>query len=142
MTPRAGATRIVAFAPEAPGDLMQHLPRAQGLYDPAHEHDACGVSFVVDLHGRASHRIVELGFAALRNLDHRGAKGAEANTGDGAGMLLQVPDGFLRAVVDFDLPGAGAYAGGTVFLPSDDDLAAQAVEAAERLAAEEELRVL
>src|SRR5215213_7044436 len=123
MMPRAGATRILAFAPGAPGDLMQHLPRAQGLYDPAPEHDACGVSFVVDLHGRASHRIVELGFAALCNLDHRGAKGAEPNTGDGAGMLLQIPDRFLRAVVDFPLPPVGAYAVGMAFLPSDPALA-------------------
>src|SRR4051794_18057995 len=117
MTPRAGATRIVAFAPEAPGDLMQHLPRAQGLYDPAHEHHACGVALVVDVPGRPSHRSGELGFAALRNRDPRGAKGAEATPGEGAGMLFQVPDGFLRAVVDFPLPPAGAYAVGLAFLP-------------------------
>ena len=72
------------------------LPRAQGLYDPRFEHDACGVAFVVDMHGRRSHDIVEQGLTALCNLDHRGATGAEANTGDGAGILIQVPDAFLR----------------------------------------------
>ena len=80
------------------------LPAAFGLYDPANEHDACGVSFVVDMQGRASHDIVAMGVGALCNLEHRGAPGAEANTGDGAGILIQMPDRFLRAVVDFDLP--------------------------------------
>ncbi len=93
------------------------LPRAQGLYDPANEHDACGVAFVVDLHGRQSHDLVGQGITALCNLQHRGASGCEVNTGDGAGILLQIPDRFLRAVVDFDLPAAGAYATGIAFLP-------------------------
>ena len=78
-----------------------------GLYDPRFEHDACGVSFVVDIKGRASRRIVDQAIGALCNLDHRGATGAEANTGDGAGILMQVPDRFLRDVVDFALPPAG-----------------------------------
>ncbi|MGH9135596.1 MAG: glutamate synthase large subunit [Acidimicrobiales bacterium] len=95
-------------------------PRPQGLYDPAYEHDACGVGFVADLHGRRSHRLVDLGLRTLCNLDHRGATGAEANVGDGAGILLQVPDRFLRAVVDFDLPPAGSYAVGIAFLPRGD----------------------
>ena len=83
---------------------MQHgSPGPVGLYDPRFEHDACGVSFVVDVSGRPSRRIVELGIGALCNLDHRGATGAEADTGDGAGILLQVPDRFLRAVVGFPL---------------------------------------
>ncbi|WFE20963.1 glutamate synthase large subunit [Solwaraspora sp. WMMD937] len=94
-------------------------PPAQGLYDPAHEHDACGVSFVADLNGRRSHDVVAKGLAALCRLDHRGARGAEQNTGDGAGIMIQVPDEFLRAVVDFDLPPAGQYATGLVFLPAD-----------------------
>ncbi|MFV2087009.1 glutamate synthase large subunit [Micromonospora sp. LOL_021] len=94
-------------------------PPAQGLYDPAHEHDACGVSFVADLNGRRSHDVVAKGLAALCRLDHRGARGAEQNTGDGAGIMIQVPDAFLRAVVDFDLPPAGQYATGLVFLPAD-----------------------
>ena len=92
-----------------------------GLYDPRFEHDACGVSFVVDIKGRASQRIVDLGIGALCNLEHRGATGAEANTGDGAGILLQVPDRFLRDVVGFALPPAGQLrASASRFLPTDD----------------------
>ena len=79
-------------------------PPAQGLYDPRFEHDACGVAFVATLTGEASHDIVRQALTALRNLDHRGAAGAEVNSGDGAGILLQVPDAFLREVVDFDAP--------------------------------------
>ena len=75
---------------------MQHFPRAQGLYDPAFEHDACGVASSSTCTAGAVHRIVEQGIAALCNLEHRGATGAEANTGDGAGILIQVPDRFLR----------------------------------------------
>src|SRR4051794_41985021 len=93
------------------------MPDKQGLYDPAFEHDACGVGFVVDMHGRPSHRMVELGISSLCHLDHRGATGAEANVGDGAGILIQVPDRFLRAVVDSELPPAGFYAVGCAFLP-------------------------
>src|SRR3954451_23281235 len=117
-------------------------PQRQGLYDPANEHDACGVAFVADMHGRRSNAIVKDALTALHNLDHRGAQGSEVNTGDGAGILLQVPDEFLRAVVDFELPKPAAYAGGTAFLPTDAAEARVAVEAIERIAAEEELRVL
>jgi glutamate synthase (NADPH) large chain len=116
--------------------------RAQGLYDPANEHDACGVAFVADMYGRRSHAIVRDALTALHNLDHRGAQGAEVNTGDGAGMLIQVPDGFLRAVVDAELPKPGSYAVGIAFLPSDDAEAAAAVAGIERLAEEEDLRVI
>src|SRR3954462_13872438 len=119
-----------------------HAPPAQGLYGPAFEHDACGVAFVADMHGRRSNAIVRDALTALHNLDHRGAQGAEANTGDGAGILLQVPDAFLRAVAGVALPAAGAYAVGLVFLPDDDAEAASAQAAIERLAEEEELRVL
>src|SRR5439155_15395060 len=80
---------------------------AQGLYDPQFEHDACGVAFVADLRGRRSHRIVEHALTALHNLDHRGAAGAEPSSGDGAGITVQVPDAFLRAVVEFELPECG-----------------------------------
>src|SRR5688572_30950784 len=72
-------------------------PEKQGLYDPAYEHDACGVGFVVDIKGRKSHRILQQGLQVLTNLDHRGACGAETNTGDGAGVLLQMPHTFLAA---------------------------------------------
>ena len=71
---------------------------AQGLYDPQHEHDACGVGFVVDIKGRKSHGIVQQALRVLKNLQHRGACGCEVNTGDGAGILIQTPDAFLRKV--------------------------------------------
>jgi glutamate synthase (NADPH) large chain len=117
-------------------------PAPQGLYDGRQEHDACGVAFVADILGRRSHSIVDDALTALHNLDHRGASGAEVNTGDGAGILVQVPDEFLREVAGVTLPPAGAYAVGLVFLPDDDAAAAGGVVALETLAAEEELRVL
>jgi glutamate synthase (NADPH/NADH) large chain len=95
------------------------LPEKHGLYDPRFEHDACGVSFVVDIQGRASHDIVVRALGALCNMEHRGATGAEADSGDGAGILIQVPDVFLRGVTSFELPAAGSYAVGMAFLPSD-----------------------
>jgi glutamate synthase (NADPH/NADH) large chain len=118
------------------------LPRAFGLYDPANEHDACGVSFVVDIKGRASHEIVAMGIGALCNLEHRGAQGAEANTGDGAGITIQVPDRFLRSVVDFDLPPAGQYAVGMAFLPTAEADTDQVVALVEKIVGSEGLRVL
>jgi glutamate synthase (NADPH/NADH) large chain len=117
-------------------------PEPQGLYDGAHEHDACGVAFVVDMVGRRTHSIVDDALTALHNLDHRGASGAEVNTGDGAGIAVQIPDTFLRAVAGFELPPVGGYAVGLVFLPTDDLAATQVVDGLERLAAEEELTVL
>ncbi|MGW5074364.1 glutamate synthase large subunit [Rhodococcus sp. NPDC004095] len=114
----------------------------QGLYDPANEHDACGVAFVVDMHGRRSRDIVDKAIAALVNLEHRGAAGAEPNSGDGAGILLQVPDSFLRAVVDFELPAEGAYATGIGFLPQGAEAADEAATGVERIAVEEGLTVL
>ncbi len=117
-------------------------PAPQGLYDGRHEHDACGVAFVATLTGDASHDVVDKALVALRNLDHRGASGSEPDSGDGAGILLQVPDAFLRAVCDFDLPAAGAYAVGTAFLPDDAEDAAKARAAVEQVAVEEGLRVL
>src|SRR6476646_4900035 len=118
------------------------LPRRQGLYDPAFEHDACGVAFVVDLHGRKSHDRVRQGLTALCNLDHRGASGSEVNTGDGAGITIQVPDRFLREVVPFDLPPAGQYATGIAFLPAEPDDAAKAVATLDDIAAQEGVTVL
>jgi glutamate synthase (NADPH) large chain len=114
----------------------------QGLYDGSHEHDACGVAFVVDIFGRRSHSIVADALTALHNLDHRGASGAEVNTGDGAGLLVQVPDGFLRAVVDFELPKPGSYAVGMVFLPADDSDLDTAAAAVQGIVLDEGLRVL
>ncbi|MDP3712237.1 MAG: glutamate synthase large subunit [Mycobacteriales bacterium] len=121
--------------------LPTAMPVKQGLYDPAHEHDACGVAFVVDIAGRASHDIVEQGLTALTNMEHRGASGAEPDSGDGAGILLQVPDAFLRTVVA-DLPPAGHYAVGTAFLPVDPDEAARAMAAIDAIAEGEGLRTL
>ena len=94
-------------------------PGAAGLYDPLHEHDACGVGFVVHIKGRRSHAIVRQALQVLMNLRHRGACGCEANTGDGAGILLQVPDRFFRKVAPFALPAEGEYGVGLVFLPRE-----------------------
>ncbi|ROP29151.1 glutamate synthase (NADH) large subunit [Couchioplanes caeruleus] len=110
------------------------FPHPQGLYDPQHERDACGVAFVADLHGRRSHDVVAKGLSALIRLDHRGARGAEYNTGDGAGIMIQVPDAFLREAVDFALPEPGAYATGLVFLPTDVSEAARAIAVFEKYA--------
>ena len=116
------------------------LPAAQGLYDPNYEHDACGVAFVVDIHGRATHEMVKRGLNCLFQLDHRGATGAEENVGDGAGILIQIPDSFFRALTDFDLPELGHYAAGMAFLPSENP--DSAVEAIEALAEQEGLQVI
>ncbi|OCI31781.1 glutamate synthase large subunit [Oerskovia enterophila] len=117
-------------------------PSAQGLYDPVAEHDACGVAFVATLRGTPGRDIVDAGLTALLNLDHRGAVGAEENSGDGAGILTQIPDAFVRDVVDVDLPPAGHYAIGMAFLPQDAEAAAEVVRQVEALAAEERLVVL
>ena len=104
---------------------MSHgaLPRKSGLYDPHNEHDACGVGFVAHIKGEKSHAIVRQGLQILENLTHRGAVGADPLAGDGAGILLQIPDGFLReecAALDIELPAAGQYGVGMVFLPQND----------------------
>ena len=118
------------------------LPIAHGLYDPRFEHDACGVSFVANIKGVRSREIVTLGITALCNMEHRGATGAEADTGDGAGILIQVPDAFLRAVAGFELPAMGKYAVGIAFLPADPVRTATAIETVERIIVEEGLRPL
>ena len=115
---------------------------AQGLYDPRFEHDACGVAFVATLTGVPSRTIVDQALTALRNLDHRGAAGAEINSGDGAGILFQVPDAFLREVVDFDLPPHHSYAVGTGFFAGDADDVTKSRQLLEEIAAEEGLQVL
>ncbi|MCL7378756.1 glutamate synthase large subunit [Streptomyces sp. 35G-GA-8] len=119
---------------------MDGRPAPQGMYDPRNEHDACGVGFVATLTGVASHALVEQALTVLRNLEHRGATGSEPDSGDGAGILLQVPDAFLREVAGFELPEAGSYAVGIGFLPADD--ATDAVSRIETIAAEEGLNVL
>ncbi|MFG3380370.1 glutamate synthase large subunit [Streptomyces sp. NPDC047999] len=119
---------------------MDGRPAPQGMYDPRNEHDACGVGFVATLTGVASHELVEQALTVLRNLEHRGATGSEPDSGDGAGILLQVPDAFLREVAGIDLPEAGSYAVGIAFLPAEEDGTATA--RIEALAAEEGLDVL
>ncbi|MFE9856025.1 glutamate synthase large subunit [Streptomyces sp. NPDC005780] len=119
---------------------MDGRPAQQGMYDPRNEHDACGVGFVATLTGVAGHELVEQALTVLRNLEHRGATGSEPDSGDGAGILLQVPDAFLREEVTFELPEAGAYAVGIAFLPADDST--EAVRNLEKIAAEEGLKVL
>ncbi|WP_081845304.1 glutamate synthase large subunit [Mycolicibacterium aromaticivorans] len=118
------------------------MPRSVGLYNPAYEHDSCGVAMVVDMHGRRSRDIVDKAITALLNLEHRGAAGAEPHSGDGAGILLQVPDAFLRAVVDFDLPAEGSYATGIAFLPQSSRDAATACEGVEKIVEAEGLDVI
>ena len=118
------------------------MPNSVGLYNPAYEHDACGVAMVVDMHGRRSRDIVDKAITALLNLEHRGAAGAEPNSGDGAGIMIGVPDGFLRAVVDFELPAEGSYATGIAFLPQSSRDAAAACQAFEAIVAAEGLTLL
>src|SRR5262249_53763110 len=99
---------------------MPERPRGRvGLYDPSYEHDACGVAFVAKLDGTPSHEAVERAIVALENLEHRGAAGPDPNTGDGAGILLQLPDELLRGVLDAELPPPGAYGVCVCFLPCD-----------------------
>src|SRR3954453_7641835 len=94
-------------------------PQADGLYDPRYEHDACGVALVARLDNRPTHQVVDQALTALENLEHRGAAGADKHTGDGAGMLVQMPDRFLRSAVDFELPEPGRYGVAMCFLPRD-----------------------
>jgi len=103
--------------------LFSSLPSAQGLYNPADEHDACGVAMVATLKKEPTHEIVSQALTALRNMEHRGASGAEPDSGDGAGILIRIPDEFYRSVVEFDLPPVGSYATGIAFIDKEfDDL--------------------
>ena len=110
------------FVPDEPEPLMP--PGKHGLYDPAHEKDSCGVGFVAHIKGERSHQIVRDAYTVLLNMDHRGACGCEANTGDGAGILTALPHDFLRKVakaeLGVELPAAGMYAAGIVFLPKQE----------------------
>ena len=124
---------------------MITTPGPQGLYRPEYEHDSCGVAFVVDMHGRKSRDIVDKAVKALINLEHRGAVGAETTTGDGTGLLIQVPDRFLREVMaeqGVELPEAGAYATGLAFLPQSRMLTHDAMRMVERIAAEQGVTVI
>ncbi|SCE36244.1 glutamate synthase (NADPH/NADH) large chain, partial [Streptomyces sp. SolWspMP-sol7th] len=142
-TPRPQSPRTAAKGSAVTSTSWAHMdarPAAQGLYDPSNEHDACGVGFVATLTGEASHTLVEQGLTVLKNLEHRGATGSEPDSGDGAGLLSQIPDAFLREVAGFELPAPGAYAVGIAFLPDNEpDEVADAVAI---LAREEGLDVL
>ncbi|MEU2940015.1 glutamate synthase large subunit [Nocardiopsis alba] len=117
-------------------------PSPQGLYDPAHEHDACGLGFVADLTGRRTHDTVSKALTVLRNLDHRGASGADPDDGDGAGILTQIPHELYSEVCDFELPEAGAYATGIGFLPVDAAERASVVAEIDAIVADEGLTLL
>jgi len=112
---------------------------AAGLYDPSFEHDACGVGFVADLSGRGGHDVVARALRVLYHLEHRGAQGGDPGTGDGAGILTQLPDEFFRAVCGFGLPGSGSYAVGLAFISAERTVVSATIE---RLAAAEGLTVL
>jgi len=115
------------------------MPSALGLYDPANEHDACGVAMVATLNKIQSHEIVSKALTALRNLEHRGASGAEPDSGDGAGILIQVPDKFYRSVVSFELPKVGSYATGIFFVQKNNPLNNEKIN---QIAAEEGLSII
>ncbi len=115
---------------------LRALPPAQGLYKPDFEHDACGVGFVCNIKNANSHAIVQQGLELLERLTHRGAVGADPKAGDGAGILTQIPDAFFRAVLDFELPPAGSYGVGMVFMPKDEDARQETQATVERRLAE------
>lgn len=120
---------------------MRHGPKARreafGLYRPEFEHDACGVGFVVDIHNRRGHDIIERGIEVLERLMHRGAVGGDPDTGDGAGILIQIPDAFFRRALDAVLPAEGGYGVGMFFLPRDGELEGQCLSIVRQLAVSE-----
>ncbi|HEX6571813.1 MAG TPA: hypothetical protein VF055_07290, partial [Steroidobacteraceae bacterium] len=139
-TPTDASTGVLADEPVRLGP-----PPKQGLYDPRHEHDACGQGFVVNIKGRKSHRIVEQAIQVLRNLDHRGACGSEVNTGDGAGILIQMPHAFNEEVcrkARIQLPGPGQYGSGIIFLPRNPTVRRQVEQRFEQVVQAEGLHVL
>ena len=120
-------------------------PSKQGLYDPAFEHDACGVAMVANIKGVKSHQIVEQGLEALTNLEHRGAAGADPETGDGAGILVQMPDEFFRSQSDIwnsPLPELGKYGVGMTFLPNDIEVSNKCKKIIEQCISEENMELL
>ncbi len=121
---------------------MKNAPSKQGLYDPRNEHDACGVGFVADIKGRRSQQIVKNALEVLLNLEHRGASGCDANSGDGAGILIQTPHEFFKKHCLFELPAVGQYAAGMVFLPVDESPRKQCEAILEQIVAEEGQQVL
>ena len=124
----------------SPFERFGTAPAKSGLYDPSRDKDACGLAMVATLRGTPGHDIVVTALNALRNLEHRGAVGSDAGTGDGAGILTQIPDAFLRAVAGFELPPKGFYAAGLVFMEAGKEQTLEANFA--DLAKEENLVVL
>jgi glutamate synthase (NADPH) large chain len=125
--------------------MKKGFPPKQGLYDPRFEHDACGIGIVVDVKGRKSNRIVDQALTVLKNLSHRGACGCEANTGDGAGILLQIPHAYFEKVsgeMGVNLPPPGQYGVGMVYLTQNPDHRWQCMNRLEEIAAEEGQKVL
>jgi glutamate synthase (NADPH/NADH) large chain len=138
MAPRALIPGLTDVAPKG-------LPRAQGLYDPANEHDACGVGFIADMKGRKNHKIIEQGLQILENLTHRGAAGADPRDGDGAGMLVQIPHAFFEEVcapLNIKLPEPARYAVGQIFMPSNQAQRIYCESAIERVIEAEGLQLL
>jgi glutamate synthase (NADPH/NADH) large chain/glutamate synthase (ferredoxin) len=121
---------------------MLETQQAQGLYDPRYEHDACGFAVVARLDNKASNEVIALAIEALANLEHRGAAGADSESGDGAGLLMQMPDSFLRAVTDFELPARGDYGVAMCFMPTDPSEQKALMELLESVVVAEGQRVL
>jgi glutamate synthase domain-containing protein 2/glutamate synthase domain-containing protein 1/glutamate synthase domain-containing protein 3 len=121
---------------------IKQPPKAVGLYDPRYEHDACGVGMVARLDNQPTHEVITRAITALENLEHRGASGADPQTGDGAGILMQIPDELLRAVVDFELPRPGTYGVLMCFLPTEETARASFEQLLERTVREEGQQVL
>jgi glutamate synthase (ferredoxin) len=138
-------TTSLTFHPNSCQPARTTAPLKQGLYDPQFEHEACGVGFVVNIKGKKSHAIVQQALQALLNLNHRGACGCEVNTGDGAGILMQVPHAFLKEVTadeKISLPNAGEYGVGMVFMPHDAKQRAECEKIFAGIVAEEDQRVI
>jgi len=137
----ARALKTVAAPTKRSADThLAGLPHAQGMYDPMNEHDACGIGFVANIHNRKSHKIIEDGLKILENLEHRGAVGADPKAGDGAGILIQMPDAFFRKEttrLGFELPAEGFYGVGFMFLPKDEATRKSICDLTEKVVAEE-----
>src|SRR5271166_5227382 len=121
---------------------IKQPPKAVGLYDPRFEHDACGVGMVAKLDNVPTHDVVRMALTALDNLEHRGAEGADPTTGDGAGILMQMPDALLRQTVEFELPPAGGYGVLMCFMPREETAREEVHQLLERTVAEQGQQLL
>lgn len=122
--------------------MYDKLPEAQGLYSPANEHENCGIGFVAHIRGQASHDIIRRGLDVLLNMDHRGATSADNSTGDGAGLLIQIPHGFITQALKIDVGPRGSYGTGLVFLPKEESEATICLEVLEKFIREEGLELI